>query len=346
MNPSSRRALRILALLAPLALSAPAAAQDVAAAERLFNHGLAEMEARNFTVGCAEIAESQRLDPRPGTLYTLAQCEVRWGRIATAVTRLGDYLQVYEGLTPEQKERQRERPKVARDQREKLAPEVPELTLVLPPGAPVGTEVKRDGAIVAAAALGLALPVDPGEHVIATQAPGEGVRETRITLGKGEKRRLTLELGAAARAGGAESPPEQHASEAPAGPSRRRVAAYAVGGVGVASLVLGGVMGGLALGKKAILQDNCGPGTDPRHPTDATACTPAGLAAASSIKPLGLVSTIGFAAGIAGVGSAIVLLVTEHRSSPSARDAQRPWISAGLLAAGPEGAMAGAQGSW
>jgi len=47
------------------------------------------MEAGNYAAGCPALAESQRLDPRAGTLFTLSQCEVQWGRVATAVTRLG-----------------------------------------------------------------------------------------------------------------------------------------------------------------------------------------------------------------------------------------------------------------
>lgn len=353
MKRSFRPWIGVLSLLGPPALSSPAAAQDVASAEALFNHGLAAMEARNFKVGCAELAESQRLDPRAGTLFTLSQCEVRWGRVATAVTRLGDYLQLYERLTPEQKTRQGDRPRVAREQRDKLALDVPELTLSLSPGAPANTVVKRDDAVVASAALGLGLPVDPGEHVVSAQAPGGGLGEQRITLARGEKKSLVLDVEAAPTVVATVPVSGQLTTSAPAmkavalvpeaGVSGRRVAAYVIGGVGVAGLVLGGVTGGLALGKKATITAHCGSGI---QSSDETACDPTGFAASTSIRPLGLASTIGFAAGLAGVGTAVVLILAEPRRATPTTGARAPWIAASVLAAGPGGALVGAEGAW
>lgn len=352
MNRSFNRCIRALSLLGPLALASPALAQDVAAAEALFNRGLADMEAGRYATGCPAIAESQRLDPRPGTLFTLSQCEVRWGRVATAVTRLGDYLELYERLPPDQKARQSERRKVAKEQRDKLTLEVPELTLSLPPGAPAGTVVKRDGSVVAGAALGIGLPVDPGEHVVSTQAPGGALWEQRITIAKGEKKPLVLEVKAAptvdSRA--AATPPVVAVAPEPAplppaepGTSGRRVAVYTIGGVGVAGLVLGGVMGGLALGKKSIIKDHCGGAIGAPSELD---CDATGLAAADSVKTLGLVSTIGFAAGLAGVGTAVVLLLTEPKAAKPTTGARGPWISADVLSAGPTGATLGAHGTF
>jgi hypothetical protein len=357
MNLSSRRGLCLLALLGPLGVSSPAAAQDVAAADALFNRGVAEMKAGNPAKGCPLIAESLRIDPQPGTLFTLSQCEVKWGRTATAVARLDDYLQLYDRLTPDQKAQQLKRLKVVREQRDQMAGEVPELTLALPASAPAGTVVKRDDAVVAGAALGLRLPVDPGEHVISTQAPGGPVRELKITIRKGEKRPILLVVDAAPaveeRRAPRESPTADSAAstESPVpvpggGPSGRRVAAYAIGGVGIAGLVVGGVMGGLALGKKAILDENCGPGVDPKHPSDATACKPAGLTAAASVKSLGLGSTVGSVVGLAGIATAVVLILTEHRTAPAVTGARGPWISANVLSLGSEGAIVGARCAW
>lgn len=138
MKISFHRCLGILALLGPLALSSTALAQDVAAADALFNRGVTEMKAGQFQRACALIAESMRLDPQPGTLFTLSQCEVKRERTATAVARLDDYLQLYDRLTPDQKAQQLNRPRVVKEQRDKLSLDVPELTLSLPRGRPRG----------------------------------------------------------------------------------------------------------------------------------------------------------------------------------------------------------------
>jgi hypothetical protein len=357
MNLSLSRCLCVLSFLGPLAVASSAVAQDIAAADALFNRGVTEMKAENYKKGCPLIAESLRVDPQPGTLFTLSQCEVKWGRIATAVVRLDEYLQLYDRLTPDQKAQQVSRLKVAKEQREKLALEVPELTLSLPPGAPAGTVVRRDDAVVASAALGLGLPVDPGEHVVSTLAPGGALWEQRFTIAGGEKKPLVLEVKTAppveARPAvvtpvATPEPPKQALPpvEAGAGPSKRRVAAYVIGGVGIAGLAVGGVMGGLALGKKSIIDASCGVGKNPKDPTDELFCKPDGLTAVDAVKPLGLGSTIGFAVGLAGVGTAIVMILTEPKKATPVTGARTPWISASVLSAGPGGALVGAHGSW
>jgi hypothetical protein len=355
MNRSFSRLVGVVSLLGPLSVATPALAEDVEAATTLFNRGLSDMEAGWYTTACPALAESQRLDPRPGRLFTLSQCEVRWGRVATAVTRLAEYLQLYEHLPPDQKAKQEERSKVAKDQLSKLTPEVPELTLSLPPGAPAGTLVKRDDAVVAGAALGVSLPVDPGEHVVSTQAPGGTVWELRFTLARGEKRPLMLEVKAAPTAPARPAPPPAVVAATPdpakqsapppqtkAGPSGRRVAVYAIGGLGVAGLALGGVMGGLALGKKSTIESNCG---DAVHMAP-TFCNQTGVDAGKSIKPLGLASTIGFAAGLAGVTAAVVLLVTEPSAAKPTTGAHGRWISPEVISLAPTGATLGAHGSF
>lgn len=352
MTPSLRRCLYALSLLAPLTLSAPAGAQDVAAADALFNRGVTEMKAGQYQKACGLIAESMRLDPQPGTLFTLSQCEVKWDRTATAVARLDDYLQLYDRLTPDQKAQQLNRPKVVKEQRNRLAPDVPELTLSLPPGAPAGTVVKRDDSVVASAALGLGLPVDPGEHVVSTQAPGGALWELRITIAKGEKKPVVLEVKPAptveprpapvvavpAPAVATDAPPPQEA-----GPSGRRVAIYAIGGVGVAGLVLGGVMGGLAAAKKPTIVAHCAP---PLAAGGAYRCDPTGLAAANSGQTFALVSTIGVAAGLTAVATAVALLVTEHKPAKPTTSARAPWLTPAVLSLGSTGATLGAQGTF
>src|ERR1700733_1971568 len=79
--------------------SAASAQQDLAAAEALFNRGLADMTAGKYDTGCPAIGESYRLDPRPGTLFTVAECESKWGHYATASARYDDYLSLYSRLS-------------------------------------------------------------------------------------------------------------------------------------------------------------------------------------------------------------------------------------------------------
>jgi hypothetical protein len=331
-------------LLAALALPCPALAQDIATAEALFNRGRGDMALGRYESGCKAIAESQRLDPRPGTLFTLAVCETRWGRIATAAARYSDYLSLYERLPKAEQARQKDRAKEAKAQRAALSPLVPELTLVLPKGAPAGTVVQRDGTVMADAALGVGLPVDPGEHVVTTEAPGRPTREQRISIAKGEKKQLVLELAPAPapETAAAQSdkalPPEK-----PARSDGRRYATYVIGGIGVAGLVLGGVMGGLALGKKGTVTDHCGSAIAQK---DKAACDSIGFEAVKAGRTVALVSTVGLAAGGAAIGTAVVLLLTEPKRAKPKEGSSGGWRAAPALQVGSDGALVGVRGIW
>lgn len=364
-----RRSAHVLVALGLLSLSAPAAGQNVAAAEALFNQGLADMNAGRYETGCKAIAESQRLDPQPGTLFTLAACEAQRGRVATAVAYFNDYLSLYDRMTPAEKARQSKRADFAKQERDRLSPRVPKLALSLPPGAPPGTEVKRDGYKLGEASLGIALPVDPGEHVVSVQVPGGPVREQRITIAEGETKEISLEVNpapaptpevpvspttsptpsprTAATTPPALAPTQNNTPtpppDAPPTSSGRRTAVYVAGGVGVAGLVLSGITGALVLGKKGVVDDHCGKAI---QAPDAKACDQTGLDAANSGNSMALVSTIAFGVGLAGLGTAAVLYWTEPTPSAAAAGQAPRRLTAGVLELGPAGAMFGAQGTF
>lgn len=352
--PSPRSILSACAI-AVIAFSASLASGDSAEVEALYKRGLDDMLAGRYETGCPALAESHRLDPRPGRLFTLAECEAKRGRIATAVTLYGDYLALFERLPEPQQLKQHGREKIAAAQRAELGPQVPELTLVLPPGAPAATVVQRDGKKLKAAALGVPTPIDPGEHVITTQAPGGARKEARIRIERGEKKTVTLEIDAAsqvsqpapgARLGEAPASAAAVTAEEPAaeGGSGRKVAAFVIGGVGVAGLALGGVMGGLALSKAGVAEERC---TDADGGSTAL-CDAEGKDAGDTAKTLGLVSTIGFGLGAAGVVTAAVLLLTTppaKAASESGRRGQRRGVEV-MVDAGRGGVTAGLRGVW
>jgi len=295
-------------------------AQEDAAAEALFNKGLSEMEAGHFDTGCPTLKESQRLDPRMGTLFTLAECEAKGGMIASAVAHYDEYLRLFSRLTPQQKGTQAGREKVSAAQKAALAPQVPYVTLMLR-DAPPGTTVKWDEVTFNLPALGVPLPVNPGEHVVTTQVPGGASVVTRVTLERAERKQLELKL-APQRAANASSAPltapqpgatplAAASEEADSGtsPASHKGWMYGAGGLGAAGLLVGSITGVIVLGKKSTIDDNCA----------ATRCNAAGKDAADSAQQLGLVSTIGFGVGVAGLATAAVLLLIEPKSVPAAR---------------------------
>jgi len=324
-----------------LSVGAQASAQDAATAGALFDKGVAEMQAGHFDTACPAIEESQRLDPHPGTLFTLAECQSKWGKVASAVAHYQDYVGLVSRLARDQQARHRDRVNVANAQLAKLKPSLPQLTLSLPATAPEGTSVTRDGVPLQGIALGTALPVDPGEHVIITQAPGAEPHRMTVTIALSETKNVVLDVVAASApsaqvvAPSNELPHSEIQPEPSPNPSRpSRTPAFVVGGIGVAGIAVGAVTGVLVLGKKSVVSDEC----------DGKQCrSQKGVDAAKSGQTLGLISDIGFGVGIAGLAVGAVLLLTGH--SHSEQSAHRTlWQP--LVATTPGGAWAGLSRRW
>ena len=70
-----------------LAWAPSALAQDSVTSDALFQKGIDDLAAGRYDIACPAIAESLRLDPRPGTLFTLAECYSKAGKVASAVVR-------------------------------------------------------------------------------------------------------------------------------------------------------------------------------------------------------------------------------------------------------------------
>jgi hypothetical protein len=257
-----------------------------------------------------------------GTLFTLAECEAKGGMIASAVAHYDEYLRLYARLPPAQKATQGAREKVSTSQKAALSPHVPHVTLVLH-DAPAGTTVKWDDMVFNLPALGVPIPVNPGEHVVTTQVPGATPIVTRVKIEKDERKQVDLKVGpqerpretplpsnaAQSAAGPAAPPPPPEDADAGASSSSRKTLMYGAAGLGGVGLVVGSITGALVLGKKSTIEDNCA----------GTRCNPQGTDAAESAQTLGLISTVGFGVGIAGLATAAVLFFTEPKSPAAAR---------------------------
>ena len=332
-----RRITTTLGALAIVTAASNAPAQDVAAAEALFNKGLADMEAGKLDTGCPALAESYRLDPRLGTLFTVAECRARAGAIATAVTLFEDYLSAYGRLTPGEQAKQKGRNKLATARKAELEPQVPKLTIRLEAGAPSDAEVKRDDVVLKGPSLGVALPVDPGEHTLTTQLPGGPLHEQKVTIAKGEAKEVSLPV-LPVPAAKPESPPP--ATRPPPGPpppeggmSPLKIVGIAAGAVGVAGLAVGGITGGLTLGEKGTVDDNC---VELR-------CNADGFAAVEQGRTLALVSTIGFAAGGGLLAAGVILFLVAPDPEPSTTGSITPLFAVDPAA---RAAFTGLGGRW
>lgn len=331
-----RAALVALLLAAVPCLPRPAAAQNAGAAEALYNKGMAAMKAEDFEAACPALEESHRLDPKPGVLFTLAACEQKRGRFATAVTRYEDFLEIVASLPAGERARQKQREAAAKREKEAIADKVPSLTVVLPDGVGEEMVVKRDGEVMGRPSLGTPLPVDPGEHVITVhEGDGAAVLTERVTLQPGEKQTLRLP------ASYPKSKPDTPPLVASGGDKEKRfppalpVAALAVGGTGV---VLGSIFGLLAIGKKGTVDDEC----------EGSVCrSEAGRSAGETGSTFATVSTVGFVIGALGIGTGVTLLLLQKDVEPKepAPDAARVRVRPEIVV-GERGGFVGARGTF
>lgn len=341
MRPGTapRGALAAVAALLIASLSgAPARAQsakDKADSDKLYQDGLSKMLQGALDVGCPKLAESQRLFPRPGTLFTLAECEAKAGRVASAVEHYKEYLKLFAEMDPEQqaKQREKQRDKISQSQIDALSANAPRLTITVE-GRSEGLTVKLDGAPMSSDRFGAATLVDPGDHVVTWEGGEGGPGERRVSLALGGSESIAVK-GVPEKKGPAPVAPAE-----PTGPSGRRIAAYVAGGVGAAALVGGAVTGGLAAGKKGVVSDHC----KDTGQNDVWSCDAEGKAAADSGKSLATISSVMFGVGGAALAAGVILFLTEPKAKTT-EGATRPWISP-EVAIGPSGGFVGASGVW
>lgn len=279
-------------------------------AQALFDAGVSDMEAGRFEKGCPAIEASQRMDPRPGTLFTLAECEARRGRAATAMRYYAEYLGLYRNFTAAKKNEQRDRAKASEDQLRNLALLAPKLTIVIVPGGGPEVVVKRDGEVVADLSLGTALPVDPGDHVITAQSADGPESRARVTLAPGESKTVQLSLIHATLAPTASAAP----SPAPTGPRviadvQRpwRIGTVAATGIGLAGIVTGIATGVVGLQIRNAIAKECEVVGGEQQ------CTQRGLNLVESLRPLATASTVAFAVGGLGLAVGLTLFVATPR---------------------------------
>ncbi|HEU4537746.1 MAG TPA: hypothetical protein VFS00_26680 [Polyangiaceae bacterium] len=305
------RAALALAPFASAASFAPTAraqgGQEGALAEALFRKGVDDMKAGRYASGCPAVDESHRLDPRPGTLFTLAECNAKWGKLATAVAQYDDFLRGVSRLPADKLANYQGRVDDARRQKAALAPRVPRLIVTVAGGLPAGAKVTCDGLPLGHGALDLPLPLNPGEHELTVQREGGPAARRAVRLDAGDLKRIELPAPPL-------PPPPIAAERGPeagvAAGSTQRTVGFVVGGVGAAGLLVGGVAGVLALATGSEVEHHC-PGR---------VCTDNGYEAVRRGKDEALVANVGLVVGAAGLlaGTLLVLTADAPRRAPTA----------------------------
>jgi hypothetical protein len=281
---------------------------DAAAAEALFKEGRAAYDAGDYPKACAKFSESQRLDPGAGTLINLAACREKLNQLASAWEAWQQaltWLPKGDPRIPEVKKRA-----------DALEARVPKLVIELAPGAPEDSDVVRDGIRLGKAALGVAIPVDPGPHQVEVSAPGRETKRFDKTLAEGVTEKLVVEPGELIPL--APVKPDTLKTIEPKrdrAPKKKKGGDATLGvvvmGIGGVALGVGAAAGLAALNKKKTLDERCTSDDGTRR------CDQQGLDAAESGKTFATVSTIAFAVGGVAVAAGVYLILSSGSDSTS-----------------------------
>jgi tetratricopeptide (TPR) repeat protein len=317
----ARVALALLAAVAMTSLAPRDAAAQLAGARPLptsrptggavdhFKEAVDLFGRGEIVAACRKFEQSYAEDAAPGTLYNLAQCHEREGRIADAYREYDALASLAESAKLADKAAS------VRARASALLPRLGRVDLVHRSDAVSGISgLTIDGTPFAVDVSKKPLYLAPGAHVIGIQH-ADGVTVTRRidAIAAGESRRVEMEDPAPAQPKA--SAPRVVRQEVVVN-RKRRTAAYVVGASG-AVLAAGGVaLGVLTLVERNRFQTLCGVSGKDCQPGDVQKAYDDRYAARTAAT----LSTVGFAAGGVALAASAYLFVTS-REERSARTA-------------------------
>lgn len=306
----------VLLLLAPSA-RAESDANSRTLAVQLYDEAEALVAQQQFAAACPKYAESYRLDPQLGVLVYLAECYEQNGQLASA---WGSFREAEEMA----RKRGDARANHASERATLLEPRLSYLVVNVPHAAEVpALTVLRDGVPIPRVLWSSRAAVDSGTYRIEARAPGYKPWQKQVVLA-GEASSLSI---AVPRLEAEPVAPVSTAAPAHADSSSwgnsRRIAALAVGGLGLAGVGAGGFIG---LSAQASLSDSKGLCNERNY------CTSRGAQLRESAKSKALVATVATSVGAGALATAAVLWFTapkpETGSQPRAKAAPSAWALA------------------
>jgi hypothetical protein len=292
------------------------------------------MQQGDYAAACPKLHESARLDPKVGTFAKLAECDEHEGHLASARGRW------QQALNLARTSHDAREPRVATELA-RVDARVPKLRITLAPPPPAGVTVHVDALDVGAGALGVPLPVDPGDHVVRVEAPGKKGWSRRVSLAA-DGRVVAVDVpvlddapaaspvASAVAAPSSPSPTIAAPSEPapPHGARPLRVAGYVALGAGGVAAGLGGFFGLRAIARYHASNDAGCNGAE---------CSPDAAKIRDEARSLGNASTAAFIAAGTLVASGIVLVILAPSSGAT--------VTATPMA-GPRTAGLAFEGAW
>lgn len=287
-------------------------AQDVAQARVLFNDGMDLKEKGDMKGALDKFKAAHALGNTPLTGIELCKAHqalhqpVEAREACLSVARIG--------AIPEESQRSKdarvEAAKIAEAEKAKMG-SIKVKVVNVPPG--MTPNVTIDGVQIPSAALDVPRPVDPGPHVILASVGNGGQTKASLETKEGENREVEVPV-QPPPAGDTRPTPNNNGQPAEPGPQPEKKKGNTFGtvmlGLGGTAALVGLISGGVALGKRGELGDNC----------DVKVCGRKDWDLRDSASTAGAVSTVTFV--LAGVFLGIGLV--SYAVSPSSSKASTP----------------------
>jgi hypothetical protein len=281
-------------------------------ADTLYQRARDLMAAGRYAEACVDFAESHRIDPATGgTLLNLAVCHEKLGLVATASAEFEQARALARHFNRPDREQ------LAAQHVALLRPRISTLSLAVH-DATDAEIVKIDGVTLPKVAW-TNLPIDPGEHAVAASAPGKLAWSAKVGIGlEHESRTIDVPALADVPPPPANPPPLALSPMAPLAPESRystqRIAGFALGAVGLATIGVGAAFGVGAISENSSSEQACPP---------AGHCSQAGANESQFALTDANVANVCIGAGIVALGVATVLLLTTRSSGPVTATAAR-----------------------
>jgi hypothetical protein len=299
-------ALGCAALLSGAAVASAQSPSSSAAAEALFQEGVALSEKGQWRQACEKLAASEELDVAVGTLLRLGDCYERTGRTASAWASF----QAARSLAQAQGMAERER--LAKQRVDALEPKLARLTIVAPSITPPGLQVMSGEEPVPAASWGSSVPVDAGERVVEARAPGYVTFRRAVTIPATAGARVLVSIPAlepelvADVAAPAQAPTKR--AVVPKKPPSSTDRGYAARATGITFAVVGGV-GLLGAGGLALLSNKRNDQSLEHCPNGPKLCTSRGVQLREEALTLADMATVSAAVGGGLLATGLVVYV-------------------------------------
>jgi len=318
--------LFVLGVLCSTTAVAQTSAADKAAAEALFDEGVALLQKGKYEAACKKLEDSERVDSGIGTLLYLADCYEKLGKTASA------WATFRAAASKAQSAGQTDRARAGMDRAKRLEPKLVRLSIdaAEETKALEGVSIKRGSEELPMAVMGTAVPVDPGPYEVTATAPGYLPFSATVTV-DGEHPREAVAVPALEPDPNAPVPsaeptpaPVTAAASAPSAPPPppgrgQRTLGLVLGGVGVVGLGFGTAFGLVAIDQNNQALDlGC----------EGNVCPP-GNGASLSDSALGnaTLSSVFFIAGGALLATGAVVYLTAPRANREKASVDRVRLS-------------------